>query len=130
MVCLDTTFVIDFIRNDKGAVNLFEKLKFGESITIASPSIMEVMLGVHLSFKPEKERNEIMILLSSARILPLGYNSALLAGKINAELVLSGETLSTSDIMIGAICKHNNQTLITRNKKHFEKIDGLKLETY
>lgn len=32
--------------------------------------------------------------------------------------------------MIAAISISNNETLITKNKKHFERIEGLKIETY
>lgn len=41
-----------------------------------------------------------------------------------------GEIIDIEDIMIGAIAKRNNETIITRNKKHFEKIPGLKIASY
>jgi len=32
--------------------------------------------------------------------------------------------------MIGAIVKQNHKKLLTRNKKHFERIKGLEMESY
>jgi len=69
-------------------------------------------------------------LITHSLILPLNEESAIIAGEIGAQLVIQGETIDAVDIMIGAIAKHNNETLITRNKKHFEKIPGLKIESY
>lgn len=130
MVCLETSFLVDLIRGKKEVESLFEQLiESEEIITIASPSLMEVMSTASLN-KKKNEKEEIISILSSIIILPLDKESAIKAGEIESELIMAGEIIGDADIMIAAIALQNNETLITRNKKHFEKIPGLKLETY
>ena len=56
------------------------------------------------------------------RDLPQAKKEGLLAAKFMRE----GLTFSVDDALIAASCLVNNMTLATRNKKHFEKISGLK----
>jgi len=130
MACLETTFLVDLIRGNEEAESIFNNLiEVGSSITIASPSLMEIISGASTNQKRD-EKKQIEEILSSITVLPLTKESAILAGEIDSELMIAGEPIGTTDIMIGAIAKHNNETLITRNKKHFEKIKGLKIESY
>ena len=63
-------------------------------------------------------------------MLNLDKDSAILAGKIEANLIKKGEIIDLEDIMIGAIAIINDETLITRNIKHFSKIKNLKIQSY
>ena len=131
MVCLETTFLVDFLRGKEEAESVFNDLVDRRSqITITSPSLMEIMSGAHNNQKKEELRKIEEVILSKVIILNLDKESAILAGEIDSELTLSGDSIGTTDIMIGAIAKHNNEPLITRNKKHFERIKGLKIESY
>ena len=131
MVCLETTFLVDFLRGKEEAESVFNDLVDRRSqITITSPSLMEIMSSAHNNQKKEELRKIEEVILSKVIILNLDKESAILAGEIDSELTLSGDSIGTTDIMIGAIAKHNNETLITRNKKHFERIKGLKIESY
>jgi tRNA(fMet)-specific endonuclease VapC len=131
MTCLDTSFVIDLIHHEDSAINLLKRLEeSNEEIFLASPTIMELFSTTQLNVNPEKEIKKLKELISTATILPLDEESAILAGEIEGQLILAGETIPPLDIMIGAIAKHNGETLITRNNKHFGRITKLKIETY
>ncbi len=134
MVCLDTNFLIDIINGREIPEKIQDILKIGVSVSIASPSITELIKGIHLErnlkYVSEEEKKRIELALSSFTILNLDKESAIISGEIEAELENKGEPIGIEDIMIGAIAKHNNETLITRNKKHFEKILGLKIISY
>ncbi len=130
MVCLETTFMIDFLRGREEARiflrNILEKM---EMPSITSPTIMELISGAENN-ESKKEKKEILSLLPSLIILSLDKDSSILAGEIEANLILQGETIQPVDIMIGAICIKNNETLVTKNIKHFQRIKDLKIETY
>ena len=131
MICLDTCFVVDFLRGEEKAKILLQKMeKKNEIICVASPTIMELISAAYLSSNPSKESRILSDFLSSLNVLPLNFKSAELAGKIEAELVLTGQTTPSTDIMIAAIATTNNSVLLTRNKKHFEKIPNLELNIY
>jgi len=46
-------------------------------------------------------------------------------------LSIKGEIIEDLDILIAGICIANDcKTIITKNKRHFDMIDGLDVETY
>jgi|SRR3989344_2038995 len=134
MVCLDTSFLIDVIHGKKLPEKFMDILAGEESVSIATPTIIEIIKGLHLkknlNHVTEEEKNKINETISSSIILSLDKESSILAGEIEAELINKGEFIDIEDIMIGAIAICNKETLITRNKKHFEKIPDLKIESY
>ncbi|MEK6895068.1 MAG: PIN domain-containing protein [Nanoarchaeota archaeon] len=135
MVCLDTAFLVDVI---KGRVKneLDKMIENDVSFNIASPSIMELFKGLHLTSNlkhaTSNEFSKIQDVLSSMAILNLDKDSAILAGKIEADLINKGEIIEIEDIMIGSICIVNHEGLLTKNIKHFEKMKefGLKVVEY
>lgn len=135
MVCLDTSFLIDVIKGKENVKDLEKELiKRGVILTIASPSIVELFRGLYLKanlkYINENEIKKINEIISSFIILSLDKTSAVLAGEIEANLINKGEKIDVEDTMIGAICISNNEKLVTKNKKHFGKIEELKIEPY
>ena len=130
MVCLDTYFLIDVIKG-KLDERFSSILDGDESIKIASPSIIELIKGLHLERNlrniKKGEIEKIDKVLNSITVLDLNRESARRAGKIEADLENRGEIIDIEDIMIGAIAIENDEKILTRNKKHFENIKGLKL---
>lgn len=131
MVCIDTSFAIDLLRgNNEAKDRLVSMENSGEIISIASPSVMELVSGSILTPKTNKEKDNVIKFILSFNILPLEINSAIKSGEIEADLIKKGQIIQTEDIMIGAIALINNEVVLTRNKKHFEKIANLRVETY
>jgi len=131
MACLDTTFLVDLIRGEKKVLDTLEKLeKSEENISISSISVMELVMGASISNNASIENDKIMKLLESLIILNFDKDCAILAGEIQASLRKSGNLIDLEDIMIGATAVNQNEILITKNKRHFEKIRNLEIETY
>ena len=131
MVCLDTSFIIDVIRGEEQAKIIEERLDKGsEAITVAAPTVMELIKGAELSGKPQSEKEKVYTFLSFLVVLNLNKQSAILTGEIEAGLRKEGDFIGVEYIMIGAIAISNDEKLLTRNKKHFERIPGLEIEAY
>ncbi len=131
MVCLDTTFIIDLLKGRKEAVDFLERREsLGEEIYLNSINVMELIKGAYLHTNSDKEEIEIRGLISSFVQLDFDMECAVLAGKIEAGLISIGETLEPEDLMIGAIALQNGEAIVTRNKKHFERIKDLRIESY
>ncbi len=132
MVCIETTFAVDLLRGINKEAK--EKLAIlegnAEEISISTPSVVELIAGSILNPKVENEKDKVIEFISSFIALDLDIDSAIKAGEIGAELIKRGEKIQIEDIMIAAITMQNNETLVTRNKKHFEKIRGLRIEGY
>lgn len=131
MACLDTSFIIDFLRGNQDAKLAFDELIANqETISIATPTLMELQTSLALNTRPTPEDQLVDKIKGSAILLPLDHESAARAGDIEAALILAGETIPPLDIMIGAIALQHNESLLTRNAKHFKRIPGLDVRTY
>ncbi len=133
MVCLDTSFIIDVLRGDPKAKVRLDGLIAGagtDTITIATPTLMELQTGLALNKRGSNEEGIINNIKASAIMLPLDADAATRAGTIEAALILAGESIPPVDIMIGAIALLHGETVLTRNKRHFERIPGLAVASY
>ncbi len=73
---------------------------------------------------------KIAKVLESQMILDLDKESAEKAGEIDGLLIKEGKGIEPEDCMIAGIAKHHQETILTRNLKHFGRIKGISLETY
>ena len=78
----------------------------------------------------KREKQNINEFINSIATLPLDKKSAIKAGDIELHLIKKGQKVDIEDLMIGAIAIVNNEKLITRNEKHFKRINELDYETY
>jgi tRNA(fMet)-specific endonuclease VapC len=65
-----------------------------------------------------------------SRVLPLTDTVVVQAAEIYAELHRRGRLISDADILIAATALTHDLTLVTENTGHFERIPGLRLESW
>jgi tRNA(fMet)-specific endonuclease VapC len=128
---LDTSFIIDLLRGREKAVRKIKTLE-AESIAsnISSPSIFELFVGISLTKKPASEKKRIMDVLESWGTLFLDSECAARGGTIHGQLIRDGQPIDPEDSMIAAIALVNDETLLTKNSKHFSRVPDLKIEDY
>ena len=97
---------------------------------MVEPTIFELCVGVGLAIKSSEEREKVLKVLRSLTQIPLDASSATRAGIVYAQKVREGTRIDAEDAMIAGIALENQQTLLTRNAKHFGGIPGLKVEGY
>ena len=61
----------------------------------------------------------------------LGIDEAIskVLGRERGRLRATGTLIGDLDLMIGATALHHNLTLLTNNRSHFERIEGLRIES-
>ena len=127
MACFDTDFLIDLDRKNREAMSKIEELaSHGE---LASTTIINVAEYYGGAFQSGKKKNAVenaRQYLKDFSILMLDEQSALLWGKLHVEL--KSNTIGDRDLFIAAIALSNNETLITRNAKHYGRVQALTLE--
>ena len=133
MLCLDTTFMIDLLKNRLDALSKFQQIKDQEIYTTLI-NIYEIKAGIQRKFERHIVLRETAIfnkLLSSIQIFDLDIKSVSKAAEINGELTNEGAIIEDLDILIAAMCLTNDcNTIITKDKRHFSRIKGLKVESY
>lgn len=128
---LDTTFIIDVMDGDEGAIKKLHEFeaKFEPQI-VTAPAVFELYSGLELSLNRDAERRKIIETISRLILLGFDPDSAQHAGEIDGKLVKSGQRIDPVDSMIAGIALNRNEELLSRNVKHFSRIPGLKLESY
>ncbi len=127
---LDTSFIIDLLRGNKSAVNKVTDLENSSKPVLATTiSVFEIWQGI-ADFKNEDKKQRILDMISSFGLLVLDFESAKEGGEIHSKLEKKGVPIEPEDSMIAGIAKVHNETLLTKNIKHFSRIDGLRIETY
>ncbi len=128
---LDTTFIIDLMNNDIKAVEKLRDLqKRGEAQIISSITIFELFSGLGHSKKQEKEKTKIINALRGQLIIHLDQDAAEKAGFIDGSLRKEGKAIGPLDTMIAGIALVKKEKVLTRNRKDFERIPGLEVESY
>ncbi len=132
----DTTYLIDLINSDSGALKKAEEIdREGTPPALSVISMHEYLLGVYLKYYDQKTTFKSR--LTSARqdisrfeILPLTQEIVETSAMIHSDLIRQGKVIGINDIYIAATAMQYNIELFTRNTAHFDRIRGLKLRTY
>jgi tRNA(fMet)-specific endonuclease VapC len=127
---LDTNACIDVIRKKPPQV-LKEFLRHDiEDIGISVITLSELEYGVEKSSKPDQNKAALIEFLAPLTVLPYDHHAAVVYGKIRAVLEKQGRSIGPLDILIGAHALAVKATLVTNNKREFERIPGLKVENW
>src|SRR5579883_275525 len=129
MVCFDTDFLIAYLQKDQAAIRKLEDLQAGGGDTIAITTTVnaaELWKGAYRSKDGQKEAAKVKRMLDSLELITLDRESARLVGELDA--VIKSSPIGESDLLIASIAIANKQILITRNKKHFERVPKLQVE--
>ena len=129
MYCVDTTFLIDLFNAEKEALALASELE-DEEIATTHVNVFEFMSGVYHK-KNERLTDAALRTISAFTILDLDTQSTLRAAQINASLRAKGKPIDSGDCLTAGISlSHNCHQIVTRNKKHFEHIEGVEVVSY
>jgi tRNA(fMet)-specific endonuclease VapC len=74
-----------------------------------------------------RQARDVETLLDAMTILPFGPEEAAAAAKVRLQVEAKGQPIGMADYMIAGTCIVANGVLLTRNRKHFERVPGLKL---
>ncbi len=123
---LDTNSVIYFFKGiGRVAENLFSQAP--KDILIPSIVVYELEVGIAKSNSPQKRTRQLRLLLEQTGVVGFGLKEARAAASIRATLEKCGMPIGPIDTLIAGCVKANNLTLVTRNVKEFQRVDGLDL---
>lgn len=129
MYCFDSSTVIDYMKGDVRIKSELDEIG-PIPICITSITLCELFKGAYLSHDIEKNLSIINNLFDYFDILELDDDAARIYGEKYSELKKIGKLTQDFDLLIASICISHNKVLVTRNKKHFRNIKGLKIEEW
>ena len=130
MICIDSSCIIDFLNGVENAKNIINK--YLAEIATTEINVFEIFLGIYQQKKVNTQEetaaeaffNEIVVLSYG---IECGRNSA----RLLANLKKNGREIEQNDCHIASIMAINGcNKIITNNKKHFERINGIHIISY
>lgn len=123
IIVADTDVLIDFLAGaDPGSEAVAHHLELGNLSTTVITRF-ELLCGA----RTKKQEHQIKQLLRTLPTLLLGESAADSSAAIRNDLRAAGKEIGMADSLIAGIVLNKDCILLTRNRKHFEPIDGLKL---
>ncbi len=123
MTLADTDVLIDFLAGrEPAARRVTRELEAGNLWTTVITRF-EMLSGA----RGARELRIISELLDSMKIAPLDILAADRAAVIRRTLERKGIGIGMADSLIAGIALHVGGTLLTRNRRHFERVEGLDL---
>lgn len=130
MILLDTSVLIEILKDQDGALSIIEKLP-EDDIAISAVTIAEIELGFNFlqSRRNQERRKRFLEFLEGevARIIPVDREVASEYARLQAELMKKGKSLSRFDGLIAATSEVADITLVTVDND-FGKVEGLKVK--
>lgn len=127
-ICVDTDVLIDFLRNRDPGSRSYENWRKRAKVGITALTAFELLQGARGSVAKEKRFEEAKSLIEQQQfVLPLDATSADKASEISAGLRALGKDLEIRDLFNASICISNMLPLLTRNRRHYDRVASLKL---
>ncbi|AUB41900.1 mvpA, tRNA [Nostoc flagelliforme CCNUN1] len=101
-----------------------------EEIAVCSVVKAELFYGAMRSNNPTRTLARQQEFLKLFVSLPFDDSTALVYGRIRAELLASGTPIGPNDFQIAAIALTHNLTLVTHNTREFSRVSGLAIEDW
>lgn len=125
----DTTFLIDLqreaLRGEPAAAFRFLESHGDAPVCISIVTYGEMAEG----FSPEAD-GEFRDLMQPYRVVGLSEKTAWRYGQVSRRLRESGAPLGDNDLWIACTALEMDTELVTRDRRHFDRIPGLRLVTY
>lgn len=119
----DTDVLIDFLAGREPSAGAVLKAREDGSLVTTSVTRFEILSGA----RDEEERAMCLKLLDALRTLPLDAKAADQAARVFRSLETAGQRIEPGDCLIAGIALHHGAHLLTRNRRHFERVKGLVL---
>ncbi|MGB8194241.1 MAG: type II toxin-antitoxin system VapC family toxin [Chitinophagaceae bacterium] len=122
-VMIDTSILIEFYRKTDKANSAWFKL-VGQQYDFVISSITKYEIYSGATENQLKFWNDV---LKKIKVIPFDENSVDAAISINKKLKLKRKQISHADLFIAATAVAHNLPFVTLNKKHFERVEALKM---
>lgn len=125
---VDTDLVIHHFKgNSKITMRLEELQPRGLGLSVVS--LAELWEGIIYSRDPADGAQRLTKFLTGVEILPLNETICKKFGELRGGQRKAGRPIADFDLLIAATALEQDLTLLSNNRKHFEHIPGLQLET-
>ncbi len=122
---VDSDWVVDYLAGKQQAVSLLTSVWL-DGIAISLITLGEIYEGIYYGRDPQRSEAVFRQFLRSIDILPLHRSIMQRFARIRGDLRQRGQLIGDPDILIATTALYYDLILLTRNKKHYQRIPLLK----
>ena len=125
---VDTDWAINHLNGQERTRRRLEALT-ASGLAFSAISLAEVYEGIYYSSDPEGNERGLIEFLQDVTVIGIDEKTAQLFGKERGRLRAEGKRVADFDLMIAVTARQHDLTLLTDNCRHFEHIEGLRIES-
>lgn len=122
---VDSDWVIDYLVGKQQAIVLLSTLA-KEGIAVSLITLGEIYERIYYGRDPQRSEEGFRKFLRGVTVLPLNRSIMQRFGRIRGDLRHRSLLIGDPDILIAATTMYHDLTLVTRNRKDYERIPALK----
>ena len=101
-----------------------------EQLCISAITLGELHYGAEKSMHRLKNLQSIEHFAARLEVLPFSPKAAAHYGQVRAELERAGTPVGTHDMLIAAHARSEGLTVVTNNRREFDRVEGLQVENW
>ncbi|MEA5626024.1 type II toxin-antitoxin system VapC family toxin [Nostoc sp. UHCC 0251] len=101
-----------------------------DEVCICVITAAELYYGAYNSNRVSENLGNAEDFIQKLPVVPLTVPALKKYGELKAELRKIGQIIAEFDLLIASVALAENYTLVTNNTRHYERINGLKLENW
>ena len=125
---VDTDWVIDYMHRVGRVVDRVAELT-PAGIGMSVISLAELYEGVQRDVDPQHSERELDGFLERVYLLEVDEEVCRIFGRERSRLRADGNLIGDMDLLIASTALRHELTLLSNNRRHFERIEGLAIES-
>ena len=120
----------DWVRHClHGVVRVTDRLDqpMPEGVGLSIVSMAELYQGVFFSTDPQGNERALHQFLAAIDVVPIDDAVCRIFATERGRLRAAGTPIGDFDLLIGSTAIRHNLTLLTNNRRHFERVQGLRI---
>ncbi len=130
MYVLDTDTCIYMLNGRADAITARLRTLTPADVTTTAVTAAELRYGARHSGRPEANLVRAETFLTPLLRLPFDDEAAVHFAEIRQDLVARGQPIGVMDLLIAAITRSRDGTLVTNNIREFSRVPGLEVENW
>jgi tRNA(fMet)-specific endonuclease VapC len=125
---LDTDWVIHYLNGRDDIARRLDALQ-REGLGVSVISLAELYEGIYSSTDPDGNEQDLHDFLRGVSILGIDEEICKIFGRERGRLRKAGQLIGDFDLLIAATGLHYRLTVLTNNRQHVERVEGLHIES-
>ena len=123
---VDTDWAIENLHGREPVVSRLDELA-DDGLGLSVVSLAELYEGVSYSTDPESEAGSLRNFLLAVQVIQLDDEICRIFAQERGRLRAAGALIGDLDILIGCTAIRHGLTLLTNNRRHFDRLRGLNI---